>query len=274
MVGGACLAGVARPGGGVARPGGGGALVDGLQGKAPVRGSARRLKDLPGARAGPGPGGRGLGPEEVQRTLRGARRRGPALGTCPGLAEAGPWRAGPAGGGPGAWAGAGTEGSRGGGAWPWWAGRSARGGRNTHSTARAEPFTVWDLGQRRVEAVQVVGGGAGVAAEQLPAVLAHAAELHVVVLLLLAAALLLLLLVVLRLPLDPFLLLLGESRQRPPGPRLLHRGPGPDARPPPRRLPTCCPERPARLCRGLTQCGQLHLPSGALSSSGSRQTRW
>lgn len=24
----------------------------------------------------------------------------------------------------------------------------------------------------------------------------------------------------------------------------------------------------------LTQCGQLHLPSGALSSSGSRQTRW
>jgi len=24
----------------------------------------------------------------------------------------------------------------------------------------------------------------------------------------------------------------------------------------------------------LTQCGQLHLPSGACSSSGSRQTRW
>lgn len=87
-------------------------------------------------------------------------------------------------------------------------GRQGRGGRcNTHCTAWAEPFTVRDLRQRRVEAVQVVGRRAGVTAQELAAVLAHAAELHVVILLLLAAALLLFLVVILRLPLDPLLLL-------------------------------------------------------------------
>lgn len=119
------------------------------------------------------------------------------------------------------------------------------GRRNTHSTARAEPFTVWDLGQRRVEAVQVVGGGAGVAAEQLAAVLAHATELHVVVLLFLAAALLLVVLVVLRLPLDPLLLLEGGS----PGGGTLDQDPtSTRERLPPSHshFPMFCPRRPCR----------------------------
>lgn len=123
------------------------------------------------------------------------------------------------------------------------------GRRNTHSTARAEPFTVWDLGQRRVEAVQVVGRGAGVAAEQLAAVLAHAAELHVVVLLLLAAALVLVVVVVLRLPLDPFLLLeWGEGVQvEAPWARTpLHRGAAPSL-----TLATAPCSAQRRPCRGL-----------------------
>ena len=103
-----------------------------------------------------------------------------------------------------------------GGAWMTGRGIPRGAGVNTHSTARAEPFTVWDLGQRRVEAVQVVGGGAGVAAEQLAAILAHSAELHVVILLLLAASLLLLLLVLLRLPLYPLLLLEGGAQVEAP----------------------------------------------------------
>lgn len=88
-------------------------------------------------------------------------------------------------------------------------GRDGQGWRcNTHCTARAEPFTIRDLGQRWVEAVQVVGGRTGIAAQKLATVLAHAAELHVVILLLLpAAALLLFLVIVLRLPLDSLLLL-------------------------------------------------------------------
>lgn len=65
--------------------------------------------------------------------------------------------------------------------------------------------------------MQVVGGGAGIAAEQLAPVLAHAAELHVIILLLLAAALLLFVVVVLWLPLDPLLLLGEEARWRHPG---------------------------------------------------------
>ena len=161
------------------------------------------------------------------------------------------------------------------------------GRRNTHSTARAEPFTVWDLGQRRVEAVQVVGRGAGVAAEQLAAVLAHAAELHVVVLLLLAAALVLVVVVVLRLPLDPFLLLEEGGVQveapwaRTPPPPWCN---PPSHSQPPHVLPgedhagvwkTRTDKTPTPgVCQGLTQWGQLHLPSGAFSSSGSRQTRW
>lgn len=91
-----------------------------------------------------------------------------------------------------------------------WAGRGGAGpGRrcNTHSTARAEPFTIRDLRQRRVEAVQMVRGGTGIATQELATVLAHAAELHVIILLLLTAALLFFLIVVLRLPLDPLLLL-------------------------------------------------------------------
>lgn len=54
-----------------------------------------------------------------------------------------------------------------------------------HRAPRAQPLAVGDLGQRRVEAMDVVGGGAGVAAQQLATVFAHAAELHVVVVLLL-----------------------------------------------------------------------------------------
>lgn len=54
-----------------------------------------------------------------------------------------------------------------------------------HRAAGADPLPVGDLGQRRVQAVDVVGGGAGVAAQQLPAVFAHATELHVVVVVLL-----------------------------------------------------------------------------------------
>jgi hypothetical protein len=53
----------------------------------------------------------------------------------------------------------------------------------------------------------VVGGGTGITAQELATVLAHAAELHVVILLFLAAALLLLFIIILRLPLDPLLLL-------------------------------------------------------------------
>lgn len=49
----------------------------------------------------------------------------------------------------------------------------------------AEPLPVRDFRQRWVEAVNVVGGGAGVAAQQLAAVFANSAEFHVVVVLLL-----------------------------------------------------------------------------------------
>lgn len=53
-----------------------------------------------------------------------------------------------------------------------------------HRAAGADPLPVGDLGERRVQAVDVVGRGARVAAEQLPSVFAHPAELHVVVVLL------------------------------------------------------------------------------------------
>lgn len=54
---------------------------------------------------------------------------------------------------------------------------------NTHLAAGADPLSIRDFGERRVEAVDVVGGGAGVTAQQLPAILAHPAELNVVVVL-------------------------------------------------------------------------------------------
>lgn len=75
-----------------------------------------------------------------------------------------------------------------------------------HHAARAQPLPVGYLGQRRVQAVDVVGGRAGVAAQQLPSVFTHSAELHVVVLLL-AHCLLFLLVLVFGLPLDTLLLL-------------------------------------------------------------------
>lgn len=82
---------------------------------------------------------------------------------------------------------------------------------NTHCTARAEPFTVWYLWQGRVQAVQVVGRWARVAAQQLPSILTDTAELHVVILLFFTTFLFLIL-ILLWLPLDP-LLLLGENTQ-------------------------------------------------------------
>lgn len=54
----------------------------------------------------------------------------------------------------------------------------------THRAAGADPLSVGDLGERRVEAVDVVRRGARVAAEQLSSVFTHSAELHVVVVLL------------------------------------------------------------------------------------------
>lgn len=82
---------------------------------------------------------------------------------------------------------------------------------NTHCTARAEPFTIWDFWQGWVQAVQVVRGWARVAAQQLPSILTDTAELHVVILLFFTTFLLLILLL-LWLPLDA-LLLLGQYSQ-------------------------------------------------------------
>ena len=80
--------------------------------------------------------------------------------------------------------------------------------------AGADPLSVGDLGQGGVETVDVVGGGAGVAAQQLSSVFAHAAVLDVEVVLLLRAILLPVLILALHLgeivpglPLDPLLLL-------------------------------------------------------------------
>lgn len=102
--------------------------------------------------------------------------------------------------------------------------------------------------------MQVVGGRTGVTAQQLPSILTDPTELHVVILLLLAAFLFLLLLIF-RLPLDALLLLGKHSQRNAEG---FH------------HPPTCTHPAPTPL----TQWGQLHLPSGAFSSSGSRQTRW
>lgn len=52
---------------------------------------------------------------------------------------------------------------------------------SSHLAAGADPFSIGNFRERRVEAVNVVGGGAGVTAKQLPSILAHTAELNVVV---------------------------------------------------------------------------------------------
>lgn len=56
----------------------------------------------------------------------------------------------------------------------------------TDRAAWARPLSVRNVLERREHAVRVVGGGARLAAQQLPALLTHAAELHVLVLLILA----------------------------------------------------------------------------------------
>lgn len=89
---------------------------------------------------------------------------------------------------------------------------------NTHLAAGADPLSIRDFGERRVEAVDVVGGGAGVTAQQLPSILAHPAELNVVVVLFLhplVPPVILILPFSLRefvpgLPLDALLLLMAE----------------------------------------------------------------
>lgn len=89
---------------------------------------------------------------------------------------------------------------------------------NTHLAAGADPFSIRDFRERRVEAVDVVGGGAGVTAQQLPSILAHPAELNVVVVFFLhpfIPPVFLILPFSLReiipgLPLDPLLLLVAE----------------------------------------------------------------
>lgn len=87
-----------------------------------------------------------------------------------------------------------------------------------HLAAGADPFSIGDFGERRVEAVDVVGGGASVTAKQLPSILAHTAELNVVVVLLLHPFIPPVFLVlpfsireiISGLPLDPLLLLVAE----------------------------------------------------------------
>lgn len=84
-----------------------------------------------------------------------------------------------------------------------------------HLAAGADPLSVGNLGERRVQAVDVVGGGAGVTAEQLSAVLTHSAELNVVVVFLLHAIISSVVIIlpfslgqiISSLPLDPLLLL-------------------------------------------------------------------
>ena len=67
---------------------------------------------------------------------------------------------------------------------------------STYITARAVPDSVGHDLERRVDAVDVVGRGAAVAAQQFPTVFTHSAKFHVVVLLLL---------------LDPLTLLAGKK---------------------------------------------------------------
>lgn len=88
----------------------------------------------------------------------------------------------------------------------------------THRAAGADPLSVGDLWEWRVEAVDVVGRGAGVATEELSSVFTHPAELHVMVVLLhlssLAVVLLTFWALLPGLPLDAlFLLELGGVRK-------------------------------------------------------------
>lgn len=91
----------------------------------------------------------------------------------------------------------------------------------THFAAGADPFSIGDFRERRVEAVDVIGGGAGVTAKQLPSILAHPAVLDVVVVFLLhsfISPVFLILSFTLReiipgLPLDPLLLLMAELQR-------------------------------------------------------------
>jgi len=53
-----------------------------------------------------------------------------------------------------------------------------------HLAAGADPLSVGDLGERRVEAVDVVGRRAGVTTQKLSSIFTNSAELHVVIVLL------------------------------------------------------------------------------------------
>lgn len=75
-----------------------------------------------------------------------------------------------------------------------------------HHAARTQPLPVGYLGERRVEAVDVVGRRAGVTTQQLSSIFTHSAKLHVVILFL-AYCLFLFLLLIFGLPLDPLFLL-------------------------------------------------------------------
>lgn len=93
-------------------------------------------------------------------------------------------------------------------------------GHGTHLAAGADPFSVGDLRKRRIEAVDVVGGGAGVTAEQLSPILTHTAKLDVVIVFLLQPFIppVIIILpfgirqIVPCFPLDPLLLLEAESQ--------------------------------------------------------------
>lgn len=95
---------------------------------------------------------------------------------------------------------------------------STRSVHSAHLAAGADPFSIGDFRERRVEAVDVVGGGAGVTAKQLPSILTHPTELNVVVVFFLhpfIPSVFFILHFGLRkllpgLPLDPLLLLMAE----------------------------------------------------------------
>lgn len=127
-----------------------------------------------------------------------------------------------------------------------------------HRAAGADPLSVGDLWERRVQAVDVIGRGARVAAQQLSSVFAHPAELHVVVVLLHLSGVPVVLLAVRGLlsglPLNALLLLRRRKNSF--------------------TLEYCGTVFLYVVVMLLTQCGQLQVPSGAFSMSGSRQTMW
>ena len=77
---------------------------------------------------------------------------------------------------------------------------------NAYRATRTKPFPVGYFWHRGVQAMQVIGRGAGVTTKELPTVLADPTELHVVIFFL-THVIFLFLLLLLRLPLDAFLLL-------------------------------------------------------------------